>query len=139
MPPETLKLVVDTNVWISFLIGRSLKGLDRLLVDGGIRLLFSAELLEELLEVLHRPKFSKYFRSCDIEELIELINQLADWVEPLCQVDECRDSKDNFLLDLCLAGSADYLITGDQDLLVLDPFRNTRVVHYRHFLDRLAN
>jgi putative PIN family toxin of toxin-antitoxin system len=139
MPQATFKVVVDTNVWISFLIGRSLKGLDRLLLDGSIRLLFCDELMAELLEVLHRPKFSKYFTSQNIEELVELIRQLADWVEPTQQVDECRDPKDNFLLDLCLVGGADYLITGDQDLLVLNPFKETQIVHYRNFLESVKN
>ena len=47
--------------------------------------------------------------------------------------DDCRDPKDNFLLDLSVAGKANYLITGDEDLLVLNPYRNTKIVNYRDF------
>jgi predicted nucleic acid-binding protein len=51
----------------------------------------------------------------------------------------CRDVKDNFLLDLCAAGKADYLITGDEDLLILGRFQHTQILDYRTFDQMLAS
>ena len=128
---------MDTNIWISFLIGKELSGLDALLVARKAVVLFSDQLFEELLEVLHRPKFQRYFSPADIRELIELVNQCSEWVEVVHSCDACRDGKDNFLLDLCLSGSADYLITGDGDLLDLEHIGETVITHYRGLIDRL--
>ena len=95
------------------------------------------ELFEELIEVLQRPKFTKYFSQEDIQEFISLIHSKVEWVEINKHFDDCRDSKDNFLLDLCVSGKADYLISGDEDLLILNPFRNTDIINYRKFQEIL--
>nr|WP_249214048.1 putative toxin-antitoxin system toxin component, PIN family [Synechocystis sp. PCC 7338] len=47
--------------------------------------------------------------------------------------DSCRDKKDNSLLDLAVSGNANYLVTGDSDLLALNPFQNVEIVSYQHF------
>lgn len=138
MPHSPPRLVVDTNIWISFLIGKELSGLDALLTARKAVALFSDELFEELLEVLHRPKFRRYFSTANIKELIELVNQRAEWIQVTHSSDACRDEKDNFLLDLCLSGSADYLVTGDGDLLDLHRIGDTEIIHYRGFIDRLT-
>ncbi len=52
--------------------------------------------------------------------------------------DDCRDKKDNFLLDLSVSGHADYLVTGDDDLLTLNPFYGIQIVSYRTFQDSLS-
>jgi hypothetical protein len=72
MASERPRLVVDTNVWISFLIGKTLTGLGELLVDNRIVLLQCEELFSEMLEVLERPKFRQYFSPDDIRELVEV-------------------------------------------------------------------
>ncbi len=58
-------------------------------------------------------------------------------VAPRSKVKACRDPDDDFLLDLALAGRADYLLTGDEDLLSIDPFRSVRIVTYRIFRELL--
>ncbi len=65
-----MKIVIDTNLWISFLIGKILKGLKDLIFDKRITILTSDEHLEELFSVLKRPKFKKYFTHEDIEPKI---------------------------------------------------------------------
>jgi uncharacterized protein len=80
-------------------------------------------LLDEFLEVANRPKFRKYFSKSDIEEILETIAEYADFVVVKTSIDICRDTKDNFLLSLSIDGNADYLITGDDDLL--DFFHNS--------------
>ena len=133
MSNSTSRVVIDTNIWISFLIGKSLKSLLPKIIDKKVQLLFSHESLEELVNVLHRPKLQKYFSSSQVSELLLLINQLAEVIEVKSKVDACRDPKDNFLLALCLDGKADYLVTGDEDLLVLEEFHNTTIQNYQAF------
>jgi putative PIN family toxin of toxin-antitoxin system len=132
-------VVIDTNIWIGFLIGKTLSGLSEALINDKIRVLFSDELFEEVAEVLQRPKFKKYFSQNDIAELISLIHLKTEFVEIRERFEDCRDPKDNFLLDLCVSGNADYLLTGDDDLLVLNPFRDVQIISYRNFREILQN
>ncbi len=134
-----MRVIIDTNLWISFLIGKSLAGLTDALIANRITVLFSEQMFAELIEVLRRPKFKKYFSDAAIEELIALLYDRVKWVEITCHFDACRDRKDNFLLDLAVSGQADYLVTGDADLLVLNPFHNTAIVSFRSFEDSVLN
>ena len=135
MPRKKLRVVFDTNVWVSFLVGKVLSGLEGLIFDDSIQILLSDELLEEMNDVIHRPKFEKYFSLGMINELIALMLGKAELVEVIETFDVCRDAKDNFLLDLCVSGGADYLVTGDEDLLALNPFRNLQIINYNAFRD----
>jgi putative PIN family toxin of toxin-antitoxin system len=68
-----------------------------------------------------------------MKELFSLLDSYAIVVSPSQKVNVCRDGKDNFLLEVALEGEADYLVTGDEDLLVLDPFHNTKIVKPKDF------
>jgi len=131
----SMRVVIDTNIWISFLIGKALGGLSEAIIAERITILFSEELFAELIEVLQRPKFKKYFSSTAIEELIILLYDKVDWIEITRHFEDCRDKKDNFLLDLSVSGRADYLVSGDEDLLILNPFHSVKIVSYRTFQD----
>ena len=133
---NNIRVVIDSNIWIGFVIGKALSGLSEALNDR-IRILFSEELFDELVEVLQRPKFKKYFSQNDIMELISLIHLITERIEIKERFEDCRDPKDNFLLDLCVSGNADYLITGDDDLLALNPFRGVEIINYRNFREIL--
>jgi putative PIN family toxin of toxin-antitoxin system len=129
----SMRVVIDTNIWISFLIGKALGGLSEAIIAERITILFSEELFAELIEVLQRPKFKKYFSSTAIEELIILLYDKVEWIEITRHFEDCLDKKDNFLLDLSVSGRADYLVTGDEDLLTLNPFHSVKIVSYRTF------
>ena len=128
------RIVVDTNIFISFLISDTFSKLDKHLQTNKTRLLFSAELLNEFLEVVGRPKLKKYFSDKDLGRLIDSINDHANFINVTAQVEICRDEKDNFLLALCEDGKADYLITGDEDLLVLKKFKRTTILKIADYL-----
>lgn len=130
-----MRIVIDTNVWISFLIGKSLAGLSDAILSDRVTLLFSEELFAEMVEVLQRPKFKNYFSTAAIEELIVLLYERVVWVDVTHHFEDCRDKKDNFLLDLSVSGQADYLVTGDEDLLALNPFQGIQIISYRRFQD----
>jgi putative PIN family toxin of toxin-antitoxin system len=133
---KKIRIVIDTNVWISFFISKALKKLKGYLGKEDIVVLISDELFDELLEVLYRPRISKYIKKEDVLEIIGLIQFKAEWIEIKQRTTICRDKKDNFLLDLAISGNADYLITGDNDLLVIDEFEGTEIVDFRAF-DRI--
>jgi len=128
-----IRVVIDTNIWISFLIGKSLTGLSETIASDRIIVLFSNDLFRELIAVLRRPKFQKYFSESVIENLIGLLNEKIELVEVTRCFDNCRDAKDNFLLDLAVSGLANYLVTGDADLLILNPFYDVEIISYQVF------
>jgi putative PIN family toxin of toxin-antitoxin system len=136
--PNRIRIVIDTSVWISFFFGKVLKNLSNYLENDNFILLFSNELLDELIEVLSRPKFRKHISEEDIMEIIGIINYKAEWITIKEKTDICRDKKDNFLLDLALNGKAHYLVTGDDDLLVIKEFGSTKIVNYKEFDKKLS-
>jgi putative PIN family toxin of toxin-antitoxin system len=135
MRADALRVVIDTNIWISFLIGKSLTGLSEAIIHDRVKILFSTTLFAELIEVLQRPKFKKYFSSQSIENLVTLLHEKVEWIDITDIFNDCRDPKDNFLLDLAVSGQANYLITGDADLLVLNPFHGVEIIPYPFFQD----
>jgi len=128
------RIVVDTNIFISFLISDSFSKLDKFLRENKVRLLFSEELLNEVLEVVSRPKMKKYFTDQDVTSLLDGISEHADLVEVTSEINICRDKKDNFLLSLCVDGKAHYLLTGDEDLLVIKKFKKTSIIKIGDYL-----
>jgi putative PIN family toxin of toxin-antitoxin system len=131
------RIVLDTNLWISFLInGRDYGKLDKLIQGNKIKLIFSDELLMEFLEVVERPKFRKYFSKLDVQILFENIQNQAEFIKVKRSVNICRDKKDNFLLVLSEEGKADFLLTGDEDLLVLGKYKKTNIVRISDYLIR---
>jgi len=128
-----IRLVLDTNLWIRYLIAKDLARIDLLFEQDEVVLLFSNKLLEEFVEVALRPKFRNYFLEEDIENLLELFDAYGELVEVVSIVEACRDPKDNFLLALARDGKADFLVSGDLDLLVLKEFEGTKIVTYREF------
>lgn len=136
-----MKIVIDTNIWISFLIGKTLKKLKDLIFEEKVIILTSEEQIEEVIAVLQRNKFKKYFNNNDIEELLYLIYKTCKIVDIKERVNICRDKKDNFILDIAINGKADYIVTGDKDLLILSSFRGTKIItfsEYDNILSRLS-
>jgi putative PIN family toxin of toxin-antitoxin system len=130
---NTFRVVVDTNIWISFLIGKSLSGLSQAIISSQIIVLFSDDLFCELIEVLNRPKFKKYFSESAIKDLVTLLYEKVELIDVTSHFDDCRDAKDNFLLDLAVSGHANYLVTGDADLLILNPFHSVEIISCQDF------
>jgi len=129
-----LTAILDTNLWISFLIGKQLSELKLLISEGVIIPVYSQELLQEFLQVTQRQKFKKYFKSQAIIELIVFLNEIGKMVEITSMVSICRDPKDNYLLALARSEEVDFLITGDKDLLILKRFEKTIILSYNEFL-----
>lgn len=133
---KKIKIILDTNIWISFLIKKSMKGIDKLIFTDKAVLLFSDELMTEFIDVTSIEKLKPYFTKEDIASLIDLIEEYGEIVKVKSKVDICRDKENNFLLSLAKDGKADYLITGGKDLLVIDNFGKTTIIRLTDFLQK---
>lgn len=130
------RIIIDTNLWISFLLTSDYSKVDSMFANNSIILIFSQELVDEFIEVAQRPKFRKYFSLSDLEELLKKVRMKALFVSVTSTVTRCTDFKDNFLLALAQDGHATHLITGDKDLLVLGKFGKTKILTMTDFIMR---
>ena len=133
------KVIIDTNIWISYLIGFQLGGLTELLSTRQIELVLTEQLLTEIKEVTARKKFRKYFIKKQVDDLLKLMEILGTNYEVTEYPNLCRDAKDNFLLGLIRVSKADMLVTGDQDLLELNPFEGTEIIKANQLLEKIAD
>jgi putative PIN family toxin of toxin-antitoxin system len=127
------RIIIDTNLWVSFLLTKQFSFLDDFLENGKIQLIFSQDFLDEFVDVINRPKLRKYFSDENLDLILETIEQYAEFITVNSNINVCRDPKDNFILSLAKDGSADYLITGDQDLLVIKRFEKTEIITIAEF------
>lgn len=135
--PKNDRIIIDTNLWISFLLTKEYSKLDKLFSKNDLTLLFSSELLEEFVEVARRPKFKKYFSVADLNSLLSEIHTKAEFLEVTFEINLCRDPKNNFLLSLSQDGNATHLITGDKDLLEIKMFGETLILTITEYLENL--
>ena len=133
------KVIIDTNLWISFLIGKRLKKLKPLIVQQKVKLIITDRYLQEINIVTKRPKLYKYFPKEKVEELLIFLKAIGIFINIKSKVNICRDPKDNYLLSLSSDSNADYLVTGDEDLLILKKFKNTLIIKYKEFEKILEN
>jgi len=130
------RIVLDTNVLISFLLtNHSIPGKAVLKALEQGQLIVSVYTLEELIEVLSRAKFDPYISRQDRKEFITYLSRVVEITIPTQHLEICRDPKDNKFLDAAVSGNASHIITGDDDLLVLNPFMKIQIVTPKNFLE----
>ena len=126
----------DTNVLVSALLlpkSKPRSSFDRALRNG--RLLISAAVLAEAYEVLSRRRFSRYINEEDARNFIAALTREAELVDVKVKISASRDPKDDKLLELAVSGRATHIVTGDSDLLALDPFQGIRILTPSSFLE----
>lgn len=131
--------VADTNIVVSRLLlpsSTAAKALHRALILGN--LLASDATLDELAEVLVRPKFEKYISRQERLEFFAYLSRVAVRIEAPHPIEICRDPKDDKFLSLAVSGAADAIHTGDKDLLVLHPFLEIPILNPTQFVERFA-
>ena len=134
-----MRLVFDTNVIVSAaLLAGSVprEAFDKALDEG--RILISVPVLLELAEVLSRKKLNKYLLEEERMRFLVALLKEAELVEIVEVVTDCRDAKDNKFLELAVSGKAGCIVSGDDDLLVLNPFRGIPILTPREFLSGLS-
>ncbi len=130
-----MRFVFDTNVLISAALSdesTSRRAFDRALDRGTI--LLSLPVLIELNEVLGRDKFRPYVTEEEARQFLGLLAGASVWVEIDVSVTDCRDPSDNMFLELAVSGQATQIISGDKDLLELDPYQGKRIMTPGDFL-----
>jgi len=131
------RIVVDNNALISRLLlpdstpGRAV----RKVVDEA-QLLISEATLMELAEVLARRKFDRYVSVADRQQFLRLLGSVAEMVTIAYPIRACRDPRDDKFLELAANGAATAIVTGDRDLLVLNPFHGIAILSPARYLAR---
>lgn len=133
MTNKSVKVIFDTNVWISFLIGKRFAKIKQHISDDSITIVITEQLLTEIKTVTSRDGLKKYFPKESVKELVELLDTIAlkFEIQPTHFIN--RDPKDNFLLVLIDFSKTDYLVTGDKDLLEHNPFKTAQILTPKEF------
>ena len=133
------RFVLDTNIFVSAALFPDSKP-DQILrhILCTEELLASVRMLEELSDVLERDKFDRYISLKDREDFLILLIDQVTLIEPETSIDVCRDPKDNMILELAVSGNADFILTGDRDLLVLNPFQSIQILTPDAWLNRFT-
>lgn len=127
-----LNIVVDTNLFLSVFVfrGMMMRSVFELVIDKKINLYASPSLLSEL-----KKKFDFFSVNQQVQnEVLFFVNMSGIIIDPYIIIEESRDIKDNFLLELSETANADYLVTRDNDLLVLKKWKDTVIITPEDFL-----
>lgn len=132
-------VVVDTNVLISAILSpKSLSALavKKALIDYDLYL--SNATFDEFLQVIKRDKFKKFLekRVNELDEFIKDLQEFGVFIEPTHNITDCRDPKDNKFLEVAVTCNAIFLVSGDKDLRVLNPYMGVEIVTPTEFLER---
>lgn len=131
---KPLRVVVDCNVFISILIGGSMKPLRDFLFSERVELIFSEDLLSEIVQVGTRSHLRKYFDAEKLNGVVSLIREIGELVEdPKTPPKRSRDPDDDYLIAIARTSNSHVLITGDKDLLVLEKIGRTRIMKPKEF------
>lgn len=134
-----MNVILDTNIWISFLFGKQLSSVSSVFDNAEVKVFVSRELISEILSVISRPKIRTHITSESIEAMWELMRARCYPIENYPMVEtSVRDAKDAYLLAMSEAIPAHILVTGDKDLLVLKQHHDTMIMNYQQFLMLLS-
>ena len=130
MGKKRLRVVLDTNVILSALLfGGRLEFIRKAWKGGKLRPVFSEETLEELVKVLHYPKFALEDEEIDFLIYVEVM-PYAEVVERVIELDKeiCPDKEDVKFLECAVSGKVDYIVSGDDDLLSIVEIKGIRII-----------
>jgi uncharacterized protein len=136
-----MRVVVDTNILVRAVIQPhgSVGPVVLRPRSGDYTLLYALSLLEELVDVLNRPRIRDKYRLTeqDIETTLGLILLRGEAVKRVKRITACCDPKDDKFLEVAVAGKADAIVSGDRDLLALHPFTGIPIISPKEFLRML--
>lgn len=132
----TNRFVLDTNVLISALLFKTSVPFQAIeLAEKQGIILYSEATLNELEQVLNRKKFNKYLSLEDRQVFLLKFISSSQLVSITENITVCRDEKDNKFLELAVSGNANVIVTGDLDLLILNPFQVVEILTPDMFID----
>lgn len=127
--------VFDTNSVVSALLfpdSKPAQAIQKAQVSGF--LICSNETYAELREVLLCPKFDRYLSPQSRQQFLVDYRNAVLMVDVSCVITDCRDAKDNKFLEVAVIADVTYLISGDDDLLVLHPYCDVQILTPAAFL-----
>jgi len=131
------RIVIDTNVYVSRLLQpASVPGRSVAKAWAEARTLVSPATWMELRSALGRSKFARYIQPGSVEPFLAQVWELALHISNPPTIRACRDPKDDKFLEVALDGRADLIVTGDNDLLALHPFRGIAILTPSDYLER---
>lgn len=133
-----MRIVLDANVLISAVLRPRSKPAQVYRFAVTHRLLRNPAVMDECEGLFRREKFDRYSDPLTRREFVAEFVSLSELVEVAVEIRACRDSKDDKYLELAISGLADCLVTGDADLLALNPFRGIAILTPAEFLERVA-
>lgn len=129
-----MRLIIDNNLWVSFTIGKRLRALNQLFNRPDTAIYVCDELFSEFINVTQRPKFRGVITHHDIAVALRFMREMCVYVKIEGTVSSpVRDKKDIYLLSLAETVKADYIVTGDRDLLVLGHHGTTQIITFADF------
>jgi uncharacterized protein len=134
----SVKVVIDSNVWISYFINERINYLTKWFLNESVEIFISDELIKEIVEVLQRPKFRSRKSKDDISDFINLLTNLGSNKKVRSIFKNSPDADDNFLFDLCIASQAKYLITSDKKLLNFHSGLELSIITFSEFRQLLS-
>lgn len=131
-----MRVVLDTNVFVSAVLGRTLQTIFDHWQTGSFVLIVSNEIIREYLGVLRRPKF--HLTPEIIDPIMAQIFQQAEFVTPDMHIKIIEtDPSDNKFLEAAIFGQAQYVVSGDNHLLELKSYKGVSVITAREFISTL--
>jgi uncharacterized protein len=134
--PEHERVVLDTNVVLSGLLFPGAIPSLALLKAQNSHFLGSDATMLEIVEVMNRPRFDRYLERSLRQQLVAEYLNACEAVPILFPIRACRDPKDDKFLEVAVHGRADAIVTGDADLLDLNPFRGIAILTPREYLEQ---
>lgn len=136
-----MKIILDTNIWISFLIGHQVQTVFRILTDPRFEVFVCPQLIEEIKSVADRSKILKYLKPNDLAELLSIIHAFCHnrEIKRSTSFSAVRDVKDLYLLSLSETVKADYIVSGDADLTDLVSHNQTHIIKLSEFKQMLTD
>jgi putative PIN family toxin of toxin-antitoxin system len=131
------RVVIDTNVYVSqFIRPNSVAGRAVIKAWEEATTLVSTATWTELCIVLKRPKFGRYIGAGLLTPFVNHVWSVAEQVAIRSPIHACRDPRDDKFLEVAVHGRADAIVTGDSDLLDLNPFGGIAVLTPAEYLER---
>ena len=131
-----MKVLFDTNLWISFMIGKRLSSLSEVLCQHDIQVYVSEQLLDEIRTVIARPKFDNLIAEETRFNFFEMVYDVCILVDITVQAESpIRDIKDLYLLSMAESVPVDYSVSGDKDLLALEQHSGIPIMNYSDFVN----
>ena len=129
-----MKVLFDTNLWISFMIGKQLSSLSEVLNRQDVEVYVSEQLLEEIRTVIARPKFDNLISGESRVYFFEMVYDVCRFTDITVQSESpIRDINDLYLLSMAESVPVDYIVSGDKDLLAVKQYADVRIVTVAEF------